>query len=202
MMSQTSPAIWFDSWNNDLRDNDMKGGMDDADPTERILKNRDGLHYKGSYPALVAPLGVLSTDGKPAWMLSKINVTYKVCTDIPIESYLAAKVPMSTNRNVAGLFRDLKKIPGWRVWDGGQKPPSLMDGDVVAANNDVHQHAGIVKTGLVYDSVINLPGPTSARKYHTFRPSGSNDMVSVSRILFESILGIELYARWIMPTPP
>ncbi len=94
MLNQTSPAIWFDSWNNDLRDNDLKNGMDDQDPMERALKDRDGLHYAGTHSALVAPFGRMSTDGMPAWSLKTISVTYKVCTDIPIESYVAAKVPM------------------------------------------------------------------------------------------------------------
>jgi hypothetical protein len=62
-------------------------------------------------------------------------------------------------------------MPGWRVWLHGAKPDSLMGGDIVAANNLVHQHAGVVETSAV-DRVINLPGPTSARRYGVYEPCG------------------------------
>jgi hypothetical protein len=178
-----------------LRDNNLDGRIDD--PAELRLKGADGGHYKGTYKARVAPIGRLSIDQVPDSWLSTIDVTYKVCIDVPIESYQAAHVPISSNRWIPNFFNELKRIPGWRVWDGGEKPPSLMDGDIVSANNPEHQHAGIVETGVVYDSVINLPGPTSSRNYMAFTPSGNNDMVSVSRVAFERILKIDVYARWI-----
>lgn len=197
MKAQTDPAIWFDSWNNDLRDNNLDRRIDD--PLELKLKGSDGLHYKKTYTAQVAPIGLLSIDDAPDWALQTINVVYKVCIDIPIESYHAARVKVSSQRIITNFFRELKHIPGWRVWDGGAKPEKLLDGDVVAANNPVHQHAGIVKAGTVYDSVINLPGPTSARKYHVFTPSGRNDMVEVPFALFDEVLHVDLYARWTRP---
>ena len=85
-------------------------------------------------------------------------------------------------------------MTGWQVWDHGRRPSTLLDGDIVAASNPDHQHAGIVSTGIV-DSVINLPGPTSARKYGMFEPSGLNDVRSVPRVLFEAVLGIDFFAR-------
>lgn len=145
---------------------------------------------------MVAPLAFQSIAMAPAGLLRKIAVTYKVCIDVPIEAYVTAKVPISRSRWIPTFFVQLKSKAGWRVWDAGKQPPSLMDGDIVAASNPTHQHAGIVQTGLI-DSVINLPGPTAARKYHVFSPSGSNDIVSVPRILFEKVLRIDLVARWI-----
>jgi hypothetical protein len=72
----------------------------------------------------------------------------------------------------------------------------LLEGDIVAAANPDHQHAGIVEKGkLGINWVINLPGPTAARKYRVFKPSGRNDLVSVPRLLFESFLGIDWIAR-------
>jgi|HubBroStandDraft_1064217.scaffolds.fasta_scaffold01101_7 hypothetical protein len=195
MLAQTKPAIWFDSWNNDLRDNNLDGRIDD--PAELRLKDSDGGHIKGTYKARVAPIGKLSIDQVPDSWLSTIDVTYKVCIDVPIESYQAAHVPISRDRRIPYFFDELKRMPGWRIWDGGDKPPSLMDGDIVAANNHEHGHAGIVETGVIYDSVINLPGPTSSRRFLAFSPSGSNDMVSVPRAAFEGYLSIDVYARWI-----
>lgn len=57
--------------------------------------------------------------------------------------------------------------------------------------------AAIVETGIVYDSIINIPGPTSARRYGLHRPSGLNDIRKVPRHLFEAILGIDRVARWL-----
>ena len=146
--------------------------------------------------AQVGPVAIASIDMVPASLLKTVKVTYKVCIDVPIESYRAAHVPISHNRWIPAFFTEMKHRAGWRVWTGGKRPPTLMDGDIVAASNPQHQHAGIVTTG-VYDAVINLPGPTSARRYGAFRPSGLNDMVTVPRVLFEAVLSIDCFARWI-----
>lgn len=196
MMAQTDPAIWFDSWYNDLRDNNNDGTIDD--PGEGP-KGIDGLHYGLPFQAKIAPVPLLRIDQVPSSWLQTIRVSYKVCIDIPIESYRAVGVPIPhspATRNISTFFALLKAVPGWRSWMHGSKPDSLLDGDIVAANNNVHQHAGIVDAGFI-DSVINLPGPTSRRKYRIFTPSGRNDMTSVGRLLFESVLGIECYARWV-----
>lgn len=190
-MSQSTPAIWFDSWSNDLRDNNLDGKIDDKGEA-----GADGAHYGRTYTARVAPLAIMSINTVPEGLLRTINVSYKVCIDIPIESYKAAGIPISHSRWIPTFFNQLKHKPSWKVWDSGSRPASLMDGDIVAASNPKHQHAGIVKTGLV-DSVINLAGPTSARRYGMFRPSGLNDIVSVPRLLFEAVLSIDLFARWI-----
>jgi hypothetical protein len=191
MKSQTNPAIWFDSWGNDLRDNDLNGAIDDR--SEQGLS--DGSHHGHTYRANVCALPGWQTDSCPSFLTSTIDVAYKVCIDVPIESYRAAGVPVSTNRWIPTFFRELKHIPGWRVWDHGARPATLLDGDIVAAMNPSHQHAGIVSTGTLMDGVVNLPGPTSARRYGVYTPSGLNDMVTVPRILFEAVLGIEFYAR-------
>jgi hypothetical protein len=138
----------------------------------------------------------LRVDQAPESWLRTIPVIYKVCIDIPIEAYVSVGVPISRDRRVGPFFAALRAMPGWRVWLHGARPESLLDGDIVAANNPVHQHAGLVEAGVV-NTVINLPGPTSARKYGVYAPSGSNDLWQVPRLLFESILGIECYARWV-----
>lgn len=133
----------------------------------------------------------------PSYLRRTVDVTYKVCIDIPIESYRAAGIPISTTRWIPTFFSELRRMPGWRVWHG-HRPSTLLDGDIVAASNPDHQHAGIVSTGRFYDGVINLPGPTAARAFGVFKPSGLNDMVEVPRVLFESYLGIDYVARRIV----
>ena len=195
MAEQTSPAIWFDSWYNDGRDNNLDGKIDDV--SEKGPKNTDGAHRKGTYKAKIAPVPLVSTDLAPAWSLETIEVIYRVCIDIPIDAYVKAKVPVSKNRWIPNFFKELKRMPGWRVWEGSGRSPIVMDGDIVAAKNAQHQHAGMVKTGWAWDSIINIPGPTSARRYGVFTPSGRNDIVSVPRAVFEGLLGIDVVARWI-----
>ncbi len=195
MRAQDTPAIWYDSWSNDGRDNNLDGVIDDQG--EGGMNGADGTHYGRTYTAKIAPLGFQSIDMTPAATLRTIDVTYKVCIDVPIEAYKAARVPIPTSRWIPTFFAHLKSKQGWRVWETGRQPPELMDGDIVAASNPRHQHAGIVQKGLI-DNVINLPGPTAARKYHLFFPSGTNDIVSVPRILFEAVLRVDFVARWIV----
>jgi len=191
LKAQTDPAIWFDSWGNDLRDNNLDGKIDD--PGER---SADGAHHGKLYKAKIAPDPSQTIDKIDASKLMTIDVSYKVCIDIPLESYKAAGVPVPNSRWIPTVFAQLKAIPGWRVWMHGERPDSLLDGDIVAAANPNHQHAGIVETGTVYNSVINIPGPTAVQKYGRYLPSGKNDMWSVPRVLFELVLSIDLYARW------
>jgi hypothetical protein len=194
LANQTNPGIWFDSWYNDGRDNNLDGVVDDAG--EKGSSNGDGAHYGRKYKARVAPLAVLAAESMPAWALIEIDVVYKVCIDIPIESYIAAGIPISRTRWIPTFFGALKGMPGWKVWEGKQNLPKLMSGDIVAACNREHQHAGIVDAGI-YDSVINIPGPTSRRRYGLLLPSALNDICSVPRMLFEAVLGIDRVARWI-----
>ncbi|HXI60040.1 MAG TPA: hypothetical protein VNO55_28430 [Polyangia bacterium] len=198
LAEQKNPGIWFDSWYNDQRDNNLDGVIDD--PGEKGPKHTDGAHKAGTYTAKVSLVPSMTTQFTPDWMVSTINVIYRVCIDIPIMSYTAAKIPVSTNRWIPSFFAELKRISGWKVWDGGAKPDTLMDGDIVAARNTSHQHAGLVETGWAWDNVINLPGPTSAMKYGVYYPSYHNDIRSIPRSLFEAVIGIDLYARWIRET--
>jgi hypothetical protein len=188
---QQDPAIWFDSWGNDLRDNNLNGAIDDK--TEQHLS--DGSHHAKTHKAKICSSPADTTDTCSPSDQSVIDVQYKVCIDIPIESYKAAGANVSTSRWIPTFFSEIRAKPNWTVWKAPSAPAELLDGDVVAASNPDHQHAGIVETGLVYNSVINLPGPSAARKFHVFNPSGKNDMVSVPRVLFESFLGIDWIAR-------
>ena len=190
MAGQDDPAIWFDSWGNDLRDNNLNGSVDDK--AEQGIS--DGAHYGKTFDAKVCKSPSDQTDVCPASDQSPIKVQYKVCIDVPIESYQAAKANVSSSRWIPTFFSEMKAKPNWTVWKTPAAPSALLDGDIVAADNAQHGHAGIVDTGLI-DWVINLPGPTASRKFGLFKPSGKNDMVSVPRILFESFLSIDWVAR-------
>ena len=102
MLRQTDPAIWFDSWYNDSRDNELDGTIDGA--TEKGASNSDGSHYGKVYSARVGPVAIASIDMVPASLLRTVNVAYKVCIDVPIESYRAAHVPISHNRWIPAFF--------------------------------------------------------------------------------------------------
>jgi len=190
-LNQTDPAIWFDSWGNDLRDNNLSGKIDE----KKEQGIADGTHYGKDFNAKICKSPGDTTDKCPASDQSAIKVRYKVCIDIPIEAYKAAKVSVSTSRWIPTFFGELQKRSDWTVWKAPARPAHLLDGDIVAAANKAHQHAGIVETGTLADSVINLPGPSAAQKYKMFKPSGTNDMVSVPRVLFEAFLSIDWIAR-------
>lgn len=186
---QQDPAIWFDSWGNDLRDNNLNGTIDEK--AEQGIA--DGRHYGKAFDAKICSSPSDTTDHCPLSGQTMIKVQYKVCIDIPIESYKSAGANIPTSRWIPTFFGELRSKPNWTVWKKPAAPPQLLDGDIVAADNADHQHAGVADTGLI-DFVINLPGPTSSRKFHLFNPSGKNDMVSVPRILFESYLSIDWVA--------
>jgi hypothetical protein len=190
MHDQQDPAIWFDSWGNDLRDNNLNGVIDEK--AEQGIP--DGAHYGRIFDAKVCTDPSDTVDRCPPADQGTIKVQYKVCIDIPIESYKAAGANVSTSRWIPTFFGELSKKPNWTVWKKPAEPSELLAGDIVAADNAAHQHAGIVDAGFI-DNVINLPGPTSSRKYHLFNPGGKNDMVSVPRMLFEAVLKIDWVAR-------
>ena len=188
---QTSPAIWFDSWGNDLRDNDLDGKVDGS--SEQKLS--DGVHYGKTMDAMVCKDSSDSTDSCPAADQSKVKVNYKVCIDIPIESYKAAGLTIPTTRWIPTFFGSLKSNKDWTVWKAPAAPKSFLPGDIVAAANAQHQHAGIIEGGFLGSNVINIPGPSAARKFKVFKPSGLNDMVSVPAVLFDAFLSIDWVAR-------
>jgi hypothetical protein len=191
LYKQVAPAVWFDSWGNDLRDNDVNGRIDDR----REQGIPDGAHYGKPHKAMVCKTPADRTDACSIADQSKIDVAYKVCIDIPIESYKSAGVSVSSSRWIPTFFGQLRKHPDWTVWKAPERPARLLDGDIVAASNATHQHAGLIETGAIYDSVLNLPGPSAARTFRIFNPSGRNDMASVPRVAFEAYLGIDWFAR-------
>jgi hypothetical protein len=70
----------------------------------RIAGHTDGAHKAGTYTAKVSLVPSMTTQFTPDWMVSTINVIYRVCIDIPIMSYTAAKIPVSTNRWIPSFF--------------------------------------------------------------------------------------------------
>jgi hypothetical protein len=198
---QRSPAIWFDDWGHDQRDNNLNGQIDeDAEKVKDGKEVEDGDHYKKKYPkgfpAKVCKNASDTTASCPTADQSTIQVDYKVCIDIPIESYNAAGLKIPSSRWIPTFFGSLRSNKNWTVWKAPAQPKHFLAGDIVAAANAKHQHAGIVERGFLgVPIVINLPGPSASRKYGVFKPSGLNDLVSVPKVLFESFLGIDWIAR-------
>jgi hypothetical protein len=208
MLGQTDPAIWFDSWSNDWRDNDFNGQVDDA--LERGKEGVDGYHYKDgrTYYGLVTAnwltLPQLRARSVP-WHMEKVKVDYKVCIDIPRESYAAVLVPIPdpmgrSKRMINDFFHDLKGIHGWAIWEKKSKAPepSLLTGDIIAWSPSVaHGHCGIILGGAI-NQVVHLPGP-SRRWYTNFAPTSRNDIRINTVVEWRAVLGIDLVARWTLP---
>ncbi len=191
--------IWFDSWGNDLRDNDLNGVVDDR--REQGLE--DGSHHGQPYSANVCRVTRLPVDHCPAFLERRVSVEYKVCIDVPLESYRAAglHVPPSTfeYRRIPNLARWFGEHPReWRTWRGRTNiPDRLLPGDFVAVIGREHQHSGIVRDeafGLI-SHVLNLPGPSVMRRYLLYEPSRLNDIISVAAWVWRSFLGFDFVAR-------
>jgi hypothetical protein len=76
MAKQTVPAIWFDSWYNDGRDNNGDKVADDAG--EKGKANGDGAHYGRIYKARVASVPILAPEDVPETFVREIDVSYNV----------------------------------------------------------------------------------------------------------------------------
>jgi hypothetical protein len=174
--------IWFDSWGNDLRDNDNDGKVDDS--SEKGLY--DGIHYHHgtvTYKAKVCPIKFLRTDQCPGWMQKNIDVYYKVCIDVPKESYSAAGISMPSTRRIRDIIPWFRRSSSFQTWTKPTLPTIMVPGDFIAVQSGGHSHSGIAATfgaptpWLV--DAIHLPGPTSRRSLGgqlTYWPSSDNDV--------------------------
>ena len=180
--SMMTENIWFDSWGNDLRDNDLDGTVDNS--SERGLP--DGIHYHGGtrpYSANICPLQFLRTDQCPGFMQNSINIYYKVCIDVPKESYSSAGISMPSTRSIAAIIPWFRGNSKFQTWTKPSLPNVMIPGDFIAAQSGGHSHSGLVPSfGLPkpwFVSAIHLPGPTSRRSLggqFTYWPSCANDV--------------------------
>jgi hypothetical protein len=190
--------IWFDSWGNDLRDNDNDGVVDG--PAEQGID--DGKHYGGGpHRARICRSSDRLVSECDPGELEEVRVLYKVCIDVPLESYRAAgiRVPAGEGaRWIPSMTKWLEKHPEqWELWRAPRMPSSLLPGDWVSVEGAEHQHSGIVGTGYggLLGSVINLPGPTSRRRVHFYHPNDLHDVMEIPMGLWKAMLGFNMVAR-------
>lgn len=182
--SMMTDNIWFDSWGNDLRDNDMDGNIDNS--SEQGLN--DGIHYHGGtrpYPAKVchgiSMARMLRTDQCPGFMQRNMDVYYKVCIDVPKESYAAAGISMPSTRSIRNIIPWFRRSGSFQTWTKPSLPRIMVPGDFIAVQSGGHSHSGIVPGFNIRPlvSAINLPGPTRRRNIGgqlTYWPSSTNDV--------------------------
>lgn len=176
MMNQN---IWFDSWGNDLRDNDNDGRIDNSGEHAP-----DGAHYRGSYRSSICGMSrFLTIDQCPSFFRQSIDVQYKVCIDVPKESYAAAGITMPGTRWIPSLVRWFERNRNFQTWRGAALPRILLPGDFICVMSGGHQHSGLIATFGISTpwmvEVIHLPGPTSRRALAgqlTYHPSATNDI--------------------------
>lgn len=187
--------IWFDSWGNDLRDNDLDGQVDGK--SEQGLE--DGRHYGAPFRARVCDDPDLTVSECDPSDRRDASVLYKVCIDVPLESYRAAGIAVPGGHWIPALTAWLEKHPEqWQVWRAPRSPSSLLPGDFVSVEGHEHQHSGIVGTGYLgglLGSVINLPGPTSRRRAGWYEPSDLHDVMEIPMMLWKALLGFNVVAR-------
>lgn len=189
----STEGIWFDSWGNDLRDNNLDGVVDDRGEQGFA----DGVHYGRSYWADVCYVPYLEVNQCPGLLRRRVQVQYKVCIDVPLESYRAAGLPVPHIRRIPGLAAWFRRQREWQTWRAPNLPDPLLPGDFVAVMNREHQHSGIVQDvafGLL-SNVINLPGPSVMRRFYLYDPNAFNDIISIPTWVWRSFLGFDFVAR-------
>ncbi len=174
------PNIWFDSWGNDLRDNDNYGKIDDK-PEQG---HADGVHYSGTYSAKICKGMPFLTIDQCLWSPSTItDLKYKVCIDIPKEAYKAAGFTMPSTRRIRKIIPWFQKSKKFMTWKAPKKPTMVIPGDFIAVQSGGHSHSGIASSWGLPNSwgfnTIHLPGPTARRSIAgplTYYPSSTNDV--------------------------
>ena len=180
MKNQSEPGIWFDDWDDDERDNDLDGVIDN--PVER---GADGIHIEcreqgkakcqaGIYDALICSNSPeRRTDDPSCSSKQHHRVKYRVCIDLPRESYYAAGLfSFPGIRDVGEVMRQLSGKRDWKVFYSGE---NRLDGDFVANG----QHSGIAYQG----EIIHLSGQTGRRQhYGSVLPSRRNDIEMTSNL--------------------
>jgi len=178
---QSAGGILFDSWGNDLRDNDGDAEVDGRSEQGKA----DGSHYSGVYRSFGVFAGTYPNQG---WgnnrsitvATSKIvtgTFQYRVCADVVSRAYHEAAV-MPTSRSTAVIlqkFRDLGYV--WRKSEG--YPPSYLPGDFVCTLGHGGGHSGIVVEATAIGNVpkvIELPGPSTMVDEGTYNPAQTNDV--------------------------
>lgn len=181
-------GILFDSWGNDLRDNNSNGKLDWDDPKER--GSSDGVHYAGVYKSFRVIAGTYTGgwDFAPGTVRVaadtevKGSFQYRVCADIISDAYHAAGV-MKHLRSTAAILRVFREKG--IVWTRSiSYPTKYLPGDFISTYAAGHGgHSAIVVEesdtagGANAPLVIELPGPSSQISDGTYDPTSTNDIM-------------------------
>jgi hypothetical protein len=179
---QAEGMILFDSWRNDVRDNNNDGTVDD--PNE---KAEDGAHYAGTYPSFSVIAGTYTGLGwgrdKTLTVPRSVTVLgpfmYRVCAAVVSRAYHEAGVMPEVNRVATILERFRAKGYVWK-WSEGH-PSEYLPGDLICTLDGGVGHAGIVVTRAPTTSrpvptVVELPGPSTQVDLGTYNPASTNDV--------------------------
>jgi hypothetical protein len=185
---QASGSILFDSWGNDLRDNNLDGVVDG--PSERAS---DGAHFGGSFSEFRTVAGTYSggwnfLPQRPVIVRETKSMKgvfkYRVCADIVSAAYREAGV-MERQRSTQHIFDEFKK-KGF-VWRRSESyPTEYLPGDFICTLEGGEGHSGIImqreptRGGDQPPIVVQLPGPSTQISDGTYDPTSTND-VTVGR---------------------
>jgi hypothetical protein len=182
-------GILFDSWGNDLRDNDLDGTVDEDDE-----QTHDGAHYGRDYGAFDVLRGSwIGGWDYPQYGYPRRTITvsherslrgtfqYAACADVASEAYRAAGV-MPHQDSTAAILRQFRR-KGY-VWRRSESYPSTyLPGDFICTwapgggHSAVVVEAGPTDGGARVPMVIELPGPSSQISDRTYNPANTSDVV-------------------------
>ena len=178
---QKAGMILFDSWGNDVRDNNNDGVADD----QKEKQPDDGAHFNETFASFSVVAGTYNQLG---WQHNKsLTITknttvqgpfkYRVCADVVSRAYHEAGV-MSTVRSTAVILQNFRE-KGF-VWKKSEGFPSeFLPGDFICSLGHGGGHSGIVTTRAATSTVpivFELPGPSTKVDLGTYDPTSSNDV--------------------------
>lgn len=172
--------VLFDSWGNDVRDNDGDGSVDDA--REDAI---DGTHLHRRFSSFSVVAGSYSGLG---WNLDRVLTVptsrtmygtfhYKVCADVISSVFHDAGVMPLTRRTSAILDHVSLKGYVWRRSDS--YPKEYVPGDFICTLGHGGGHSGIVVERSRTDQVpivIELPGPSTSIDLQEYDPTRTSDI--------------------------
>jgi hypothetical protein len=172
--------ILFDSWSNDVRDNDNDGIADGS--SEQV---GDAIHSHRVYTRFAVIAGTYPGLGWNRNRTLVIHTTrtltgsfhYCVCADVVSQAYASAHV-MARARSTAVILRTIR-AKGY-VWRRSEEYPSeYLPGDFICTLGHGGGHSGIVvrrSPTTAVPTVVELPGPSTMVDLGAYDPASTNDV--------------------------
>jgi hypothetical protein len=181
---QVQGSILFDSWGNDLRDNNIDGVVDGPGEV-----SEDGAHYGGLYSEFRVVAGTYAGGWRemPGSVVVRNSravrgsFRYRVCADIVSQAYHQAGIMPHLRRTHEILDQFRHKGYLWRRSDS--YPTKYLPGDFISTwKAGDGGHSGIVmreaptRGGSEIPIVVQLPGPSTQVSDGTYDPASTNDV--------------------------